>query len=107
MWRSPNHLIDPTGGLADLREKRIRACSPDSLSSDPVRVLRAVRQALELSTFASIQIRVKLMRAAAAPLSAPSAERMRDELFRMLDGAQVSLAMRLLDQVGALAICLA
>ena len=97
----PDHLIDPTGGLADVREGRIRACSPASLSNDAVRVLRAVRQALSLN-FRIEPDTIRLMRLAAPLLTQPSAERLRDELFKMLDGEQVSLAIRLLDQVGAL-----
>ena len=97
----PNKLIDPLGGLADLREKRIRAASAESLRSDPVRILRAVRQAL------SFQFRIEpqtlqYMREAAPLLPQISPERQRDELFRMFDGQQVALAMRVLDQVGAL-----
>lgn len=97
----PDHLIDPTGGLADVREGRIRACSPTSLSSDAVRVLRGIRQALAFK-FRIDPETVRLMRIAAPLLTKPSAERLRDELFKMLDGVQVSLAIRLLDQVGAL-----
>lgn len=97
----PNQLIDPLGGLVDLREKRIRACDADSLNSDPVRILRAIRQAL------SFQFRIEpqtlqYMRAAARLLPQISPERQRDELFRMFDGPQVALAIRILDQVGAL-----
>jgi putative nucleotidyltransferase with HDIG domain len=97
----PDRLIDPTGGLTDLREGRIRACSSDSLSHDPVRVLRAIRQALAFR-FKIEPETLKLIRAAAPGLASPSAERLRDELFRILEGSQVSLAVRLLDQVGAL-----
>jgi poly(A) polymerase len=97
----PERLIDPTGGLADAREGRIRACSPLSLSNDAVRVLRAIRQALSFH-FRIEPETIRLMRIAAPLLTRPSAERLRDELFKMLDGVQVSLAIRLLDQVGAL-----
>lgn len=96
-----NRLIDPTGGLADLREKRIRACSPDSLKDDPVRVMRAIRQSLSFN-FRIDSDTLHLMRAAAPNLPAASSERLRDELFRILDGPRVHLAVRLLDQVGAL-----
>ncbi len=97
----PDHLIDPAGGLADLRARRIRACSPTSLSRDPVRVLRAIRLALAFH-FAIDPGTVTLIRAAAPLLWQPSAERLRDELFRMFEGSQVAPAVRLLDQVGAL-----
>lgn len=97
----PNRLIDPTGGLADLREKRIRPCSPTSLTDDPVRVIRAVRQALAYG-FRIDPETIQQMRAAAPLLQRVSPERVRDELFRIFGGAQVHLAVRILDQVGAL-----
>lgn len=97
----PDRLIDPLGGLADLREKRLRACAPDSFTRDPVRVLRAVRQSLSFH-FRIEADTLQSMRAAAPLLPAVSAERQRDELFRMLEGEQVALAVRILDRVGAL-----
>src|SRR5271169_3006684 len=38
-------ILDPLGGASDLRAKLIRACSELSLQDDPIRILRAVRQA--------------------------------------------------------------
>ena len=72
--RPPQAVIDPCGGLADLREKRLRACGPTSLSDDPARVLRGVRLALSLS--ARIEPQTQAWMRAAAPL-----------LPRVLDGA--------------------
>ena len=97
----PDQLIDPTGGLVDLRARRIRACSPSSLLHDPVRILRAVRLALWLD-FRFEPETLRLMRAAVVRLPQISAERLRDELFKILDGPQVALAIRILDQIDAL-----
>jgi putative nucleotidyltransferase with HDIG domain len=97
----PDRLLDPTGGRSDLRSKWIRPCSPNSLKEDPVRVLRAVRQALKYQFRISPET-LQQMRSAAPDLVLPSAERLRDELMRMLEGPQVNLALRILDQVGAL-----
>jgi tRNA nucleotidyltransferase/poly(A) polymerase len=97
----PGQLIDPTEGLADLREGRVRACAGDSLASDPVRVLRAVRQALQFQ-FRIDPETIRQMRAAAPLLPRISTERVRDELFRVLDGPRVSLAIRILDLVSGL-----
>ncbi len=97
----PDKLIDPLGGLKDLRAKLLRACSRTAFQDDPVRVLRGIRQALafqfhfEPETLAAIK-------AAAPRLPKVSPERQRDELFNILDGCQVSSAIRLLDQIGAL-----
>ncbi len=40
--------IDPLGGLADLRARRLRMAGPPAFADDPLRVLRLVRVALEL-----------------------------------------------------------
>jgi tRNA nucleotidyltransferase/poly(A) polymerase len=44
---SDNSLHDPLGGAMDLKEKRLRACSPTSFSDDPARILRGVRLAAQ------------------------------------------------------------
>ena len=41
----PGKLIDPLGGAVDLAAKKLRACSPEAMLNDPVRILRAVRLA--------------------------------------------------------------
>jgi putative nucleotidyltransferase with HDIG domain len=97
----PERLIDPTGGLNDLRARRLRACAPTSLSHDPVRVLRAVRQALALN-FHIEPGTLQQMRAAVGLLPQISAERLRDELMKILDGPKVALALRILSQISAL-----
>ncbi len=43
----PEQLIDPLGGAGDLLAKRLRVCSGESLKNDPLRTLRAVRQAID------------------------------------------------------------
>jgi len=41
-------LLDPTGGLADLQRRELRALSEANLLSDPLRLLRGLRLACEL-----------------------------------------------------------
>ncbi len=43
----PLKLIDPLGGAIDLQGKIVRACSPQSIADDPIRILRAIRFAAE------------------------------------------------------------
>lgn len=43
-----NNLIDPFGGVADIRARVIRPVAENSLALDPLRFLRALRLALEL-----------------------------------------------------------
>jgi tRNA nucleotidyltransferase/poly(A) polymerase len=92
-------LLDPLNGASDLRAKLIRACSPTSLSDDPVRILRAVRQA------AAFQFRIepetrKALKQAASLLPMISPERLRDELFKMLAGPKPDSSMRALEMLG-------
>jgi poly(A) polymerase len=97
----PHRLHDPLGGAADLLAGNIRACSSTSLSDDPVRVLRAVRLAARFHFHIEPATR-KLLKEVAGSLSGVSPERMRDELWRILDGPQPATALRALDKLGAL-----
>jgi len=100
--RSPQELLDPLGGAADLRNKRLRASSPSSLKDDPVRVLRAVRMAASYGLHIDADTR-QLIRAAVPGLSKISPERQRDELLRILGGKQPHTSLRALEILGALA----
>jgi tRNA nucleotidyltransferase/poly(A) polymerase len=92
-------LIDPLNGASDLRAKTIRACSPSSLSDDPVRILRAIRQAAAFEFKIEPETR-KAMRQAARLLPKVSVERQRDELFKMLEGPKPDTSMRALEILG-------
>ncbi len=93
--------IDPLGGAQDLREKRIRACSETSLSDDPLRILRAVRQAAAFGFTIQPETR-KLMKAAIPLLAKVSPERQRDELFKILEGPRPDASIRTLELLGVL-----
>jgi poly(A) polymerase len=92
-------IIDPLEGGNDLRAKLIRACSPTSLSDDPVRILRAIRQAAAFGLHIDRTTR-ELMKQAADQLERISPERLRDELFKILKGPKPGTAMRALEMLG-------
>ena len=92
-------LIDPLNGISDLRSKVIRACSQTSLMDDPVRILRAVRQAAAFEFKIEPETR-KAMKQAVILLPKASPERQRDELFKMLEGPKPDAAMRALEMLG-------
>lgn len=92
-------MRDPLDGASDLRAKLIRACSPTSLADDPVRILRAIRQAAEFEFKIELETR-KAMKGAASLLPNVSPERKRDELFKMLDGPKPDAALRALEMLG-------
>lgn len=94
-------LLDPLSGAADLRAKRLRACKETSMSDDPIRVLRGIRLAAALEFHIEPETR-KRMKAAAPLLGRVSSERVRDELFRILEGCQPAASLRALDMLGAL-----
>jgi hypothetical protein len=94
-------LIDPLGGLQDLKDKRLRPCSAEAIARDPVRALRAVRLAAELGLRMEPEA-VEQVRAAGDQLGGVSAERIRDEFMRMLEPSIARTAVRLLDHLGLL-----
>jgi len=98
---STEAIFDPLNGGNDLRAKRIQACTPESLTHDPVRVLRAVRLAASLGLQINADTR-QLMKQAAGELRSASPERLRDELFRILEGPQPGTAVRALEMLGVL-----
>lgn len=81
-----NRLIDPTGGLADLEKKIIRATSPDPsviMGDDALRILRMARFAAQLG-FAIEGATLDAARKHAEGLRDISPERIYDELTKLL-----------------------
>lgn len=94
-------IIDPLNGAMDIRARVIRACSPDSLANDPVRILRAVRQAAAFGFTIDKSTR-ELMKQAADKINNVSIERVRDEVFKILGGPKASASIRALEMLGVL-----
>lgn len=99
--RRPDRLIDPLHGLQDLLDRRLRLCFPQALEEDPVRVLRAVRLALDLELSIEPDTRNR-MREAVVYLNRVSPERVREELFKMFELKSAPAALRVLLHLGAL-----
>jgi len=98
-------LLDPTGGIADLDARLVRLCGPRALTEDPVRILRGVRLALHPGWRLDPGV-AAAARAAVPGLAGVAAERVRDELARILDGPAAARGLRLLDEMAALAVLL-
>jgi len=99
--RNPKALLDPLGGASDLRAGVLRACSASAFVDDPVRILRGIRLAVAFELRLEPET-LKLMRQAVDQLPRVSAERIRDELFRILEGPQPWSALRALEMMGVL-----
>jgi len=79
-------IVDPTGGLEDLRRKILRPCSPTSFRDDPLRLLRGIRFESTLGYRLTPEAE-RLMIRSRGGLRAVAAERVRDEFFQVLQGA--------------------
>lgn len=94
-------LIDPAGGLGDLREKKLRTVFEKSLEEDPLRVLRAAQFAARFSLTPDGGL---IRSAKAVSIAEVSPERVREELIKGITLAEKpSLFFRHLEAMGKLA----
>jgi tRNA nucleotidyltransferase/poly(A) polymerase len=103
--RTPDQVIDLHGGLADLAQGFIRPVGEKSIRSDPLRALRAVRQAAELGFVLSPETKA-LVRRDGPGLTGVASERRRDELARLLVLSNAAPFLDQLDDLGLLTIVL-
>lgn len=98
-------LIDPYGGLADLRAGLLRHVSP-AFAEDPVRILRLARFAARFADFSVAPETLALMRrmVAAGEVDALVPERVWQEMARGLMQDQPERMMEQLRNCGALAV---
>ena len=78
--------IDPFGGIQDLEQRIIRMVSPQNLQDDPLRLLRAYRQASQLDFQIDSQTQ-KTIHSLANLLPKIAAERVQNELNYLLSSA--------------------
>lgn len=96
-------FIDPFDGLKDINNKWIRTPLEPSItfSDDPLRMLRAVRFAAQLN-FTIDPVTFKAISENASRISIISAERIHEELNKIILSTQPSKGFKLLDQSGLL-----
>ncbi|MGC1381792.1 MAG: HD domain-containing protein [Candidatus Baltobacteraceae bacterium] len=96
-------IVDPYGGEDDIRARRIDIRLPEALREDPLRMLRAAQFAARFEYAASDALRAAMSEA--APLVATvSAERVHDELLKLLvKSRKPSIGFELLRETGVLA----
>lgn len=93
--RAGAELVDPCGGLADLRARRIRTLHPASFCDDPTRMFRAARYAARLGFRIETATARQLAEGLRAGWLEPvSGERIRAELDRLLDEESAVRAAR-------------
>lgn len=94
-------LIDPFQGRDDLGQGVLRAVAETAFSSDPARLLRAVRLAAELG-FRIDRETEALMRRDAHLLATVAGERVREELLQLLAMPESGHFLAYLDELGLL-----
>ena len=98
---SEPEFIDPFGGLADLAERVLRtpASAQQSFSDDPLRMMRAARFASQLNFTIDPEV-IEAMTTMASRISIISAERVRDELIKLLMSANPRIGITILVDTG-------
>jgi poly(A) polymerase len=100
--RLPSHqFVDPYGGMADVANKIIRTpgTPEDSFSDDPLRMMRAARFAAQLG-FTPDPAVVAAMKEMAERITIVSAERVRDELEKLICSDHPRIGLDLLVSTG-------
>ena len=83
-------IVDPVGGLTDLRNRLLRATSEGTFESDPLRVVRLARLGGQLRGFSVNAATIRLARIAAPELSRVAPDRVRRELDLMFQAPAAS-----------------
>jgi tRNA nucleotidyltransferase/poly(A) polymerase len=83
-WRPTDDIVDPHGGLHDLKKRVIRAVRQANIREDPLRILRAYRHALQLGFRIEAKTR-KGLRRFAGHISEVAPERITEELCKILN----------------------
>lgn len=100
-------IIDPLNGLQDLRERLLRACGCAAFrfKEDPLRILRLIRLAVRYSL--TIESETWLAAVELVPyLRKVTAERVTEDLGRILILENIDEALGLLDDVGYFQTCI-
>lgn len=97
-------LLDPAGGLKDLRRHRIRITGDPAqrFAEDPLRLMRVVRFAAQLG-FQLDEGTEAAVQHTASSLASVSRERVRDELNKILLSPRVAFGLRLLVELDLMA----
>jgi poly(A) polymerase len=96
-----NAVEDPFGGVVDLAHGLLRTpgTPEDSFSDDPLRMMRAARFAAQLGFAVAPEV-VEAMREMAGRIEIVSAERVRDELVKLVCAPYPRRGLRLLVETG-------
>lgn len=95
-------IVDPYGGAADIRARRIDILAAKVFEEDPLRMLRAAQFAARFE-YEVTPVARSAMASAAHLVATVSPERVHDEFVKLFAAAQPSIGLRLLEETGLLA----
>lgn len=98
-------IVDPLGGRADLQAGLVRQTHASALHDDPVRALRALRMAVTFD-FQLVPETAEAVVAVAPRLADASAERVRDELVKLLASRRPDRALQMMHESALLSAVL-
>jgi poly(A) polymerase len=93
-------ILDPFGGIDDLRARRLRMVAADAFTRDPLRTMRLARIACELD-FAVEPETARSARVSAPELVSVAPERVFSELKRIVSSERAVAGLELMDEIGA------
>lgn len=94
-------IIDLNGGIADIKNKIVRANAPQVFQEDPLRLLRAFRTACELN-FKIEDKTLSLINKYSSLAFKPAGERIQEELRRIFFAKNTAAVLREMDETGVL-----
>ncbi len=96
-------MQDTLGALKDIKEKRIRITSKNVLLDDPLRLMRAYSLSAQLNF--SIEKETKnAIKRSVKQIKKVSFERVREELFKILESNRSFKIFNLMDQIGLMSV---
>jgi len=96
-----NLIVDLSGGLDDVKAKRIRMNNSRVFKEDPLRMLRAFRSSAELG-FSIEENTLGQIKKDAALIAKPAGERVQEELTRLFATSKAYANLTLMDSCGLL-----
>lgn len=95
------NIIDKFNGLKDLKKKEIKTVSNKVFNDDPLRMLRAFRFASEYK-FKIAKETLSLIKKSSSKITTVAGERIKNELFRILNNKKSSQYIATVDECGVL-----
>jgi tRNA nucleotidyltransferase/poly(A) polymerase len=104
-WSPEAGLLDPTGGLSDIKRRLIKTVRPQNLKDDPLRLLRAYRLSAELGFTINNETR-SFIKNHSNLIKRPASERITEEFIRILNHHDAGRYLKLCSGDGLLTMVL-